>query len=70
MPSNPDTVTAVTPLALRPKDAAKALGIGSRLLWEKTNCGEIPHVKIGRCVVYPTHLLREWLAQQSEGGKI
>lgn len=55
-------------LALRPKDAAAALGIGPRLLWEKTNCGEIPHVKIGRCVVYPVRELEKWLAQQAEGG--
>ncbi len=52
-------------LALRPKDAARALGIGQRLLWSKTNAGEIPHVRIGRAVVYPVDLLREYLAQQA-----
>jgi excisionase family DNA binding protein len=57
-----------SPLALRPKEAAKALGIGTRLLWEMTNRGEIPCVRIGRCVTYPVDLLREWLAGQAEGG--
>ena len=56
-------------LALRPRDAAKALGIGERLLWSKTNIGEIPCVRIGRAVVYPVDLLREYLLQQAEGGK-
>lgn len=52
-------------LALRPRDAATALGIGERLLWSKTNAGEIPHVRIGRAIVYPVDLLREWLAEQA-----
>ncbi len=56
-------------LALRPKDAAKALGIGERLLWSKTNCGEIPHVRIGRAVVYPVDVLREYLAEQAKGAR-
>jgi hypothetical protein len=48
-------------LALRAAQAAKSLGIGVQLLWEKTNIGEIPHCRIGRAVVYPVHLLREYL---------
>jgi excisionase family DNA binding protein len=56
----------IHPLALRPKDAAKALSIGERLLWSKTNAGEIPHVRIGRTIVYPIEQLREWLAAQAK----
>ena len=56
-----------TRLALRPKEAAIALGIGGRLLWEKTNCGEIPCAKIGRRVVYPIELLNEYLLRQAKG---
>lgn len=52
-------------LAYRAPAAAKALGIGVRLLWEKTNSGEIPCVRIGRTVVYPVHMLREWLTQRA-----
>ena len=55
-------------LALRPKDAAKALGIGERLLWSKTNADEIPHVRIGRAVVYPIDMLRDWLAEKARKG--
>lgn len=57
-------------LALRPRDAARALGIGERKLWEMTNRGEIPCVRIGRCVTYPVDLLREWLTGQAEGGRV
>lgn len=55
-------------LALRPKDATKALGIGPRLLWSMTNRGEIPHVRIGRAVVYPLDELRRWLAEKAKNG--
>lgn len=51
-------------LALRPKEAAEALGIGERKLWELTNRGEIPHFKVGRATVYPVELLRTWLRNQ------
>jgi predicted DNA-binding transcriptional regulator AlpA len=50
-------------LAMRPREAAKALGISERLLWEWTRRGLVPHVKNGGVVVYPTDSLREWLRQ-------
>lgn len=65
----PPTCSTVTPrLALRPREAACALGIGIRLLWELTNRGEIPHVKAGRCTLYPVDQLAEWLRDRAEGG--
>ena len=51
-------------LGLRPREAAKALGIGERLLWSKTNAGEIPHLRIGRVIIYPVGMLRDWMAEQ------
>ncbi len=60
---------AVPPLALRPKDAAKALGIGQRKLWELSQPrGPIPCVRVGSCVLYPIAQLEKWLAEQAEGG--
>jgi len=56
-------------LGLAAKDAAKAVGIGVRLLWELTNKRQIPHLRINRRVVYPVDLLRQWMAEQAEGGK-
>lgn len=68
MNDTPDLLTTGKRLALRPKETAKALGISERLLWTKTNCNEIPHLRIGRAIVYPVHLLREWLESQAKGG--
>lgn len=52
-------------LALRTKQAAKALGISERLLWELTNRGEIPHVKVGRATLYPVEALKQWLLAEA-----
>lgn len=54
-------------LALRPKDAAKALGIGERKLWELTadETSGIPHVRFGKAIVYPIADLQRWLAEQT-----
>jgi len=51
------------PLAVDSARAAELLGISERLLWTKTNTGEIPHVRIGRAVRYPVHELRRWLSE-------
>ena len=48
-------------LALSPREAARALGISPRTLWEHTKRGTIPHVRLGRRILYPTQELREWL---------
>ena len=61
-PGHPD------PLALRPREASKALGIGERLLWDLTKRGQIPHTRVGRCVLYPVDGLRTWLADRVKGG--
>lgn len=55
-------------LALRPKQAARALDIGERKLWELTNRGLIPHVKLGKVILYPVDALRDWLAEQAAKG--
>lgn len=58
-----------TPLALRPRDAAKALGISPRHLWQLTKDGVIPCVRVGsgkrKSVLYPLAVLQAWLAQQA-----
>ncbi len=60
-----------TALALRPREAAKALGISERMLWSLTTPrGTIQSVRVGSCVLYPVTGLRAWLDRQatSEGG--
>ena len=58
-------------LALRPKEAAKAIGISERKLWEITadKTSGIPVIRWGKCVVYPVDLLRDWLSEQAQRGQ-
>ena len=61
------------PMALRPREAARALGVSERWLWEQTKAGDIPCTKVGRVTLYPREMLEEWLRRramqkQSEGG--
>jgi hypothetical protein len=58
------------PMALRPKDAAKALGIGQRKLWDLSHPrGPIPCVRVGGCCLYPVEGLRAWLNEQITPGR-
>lgn len=65
-PATADTVDHGARLAMRPKEAAKALGIGERLLWSMTNRGEIPHLKLGKAVLYPVLELQRWLSERAQ----
>ena len=55
-------------LALRPREAASALGISARKLWEITadRTSGIPHCRFGKAVIYPVGLLAAWLASRVE----
>jgi len=53
-------------LAMRPREAAKALGISERLLWEWTDRGAVPHIRLGKAILYPVDSLREWLRQRTQ----
>jgi excisionase family DNA binding protein len=63
-----ETISTDT-LALRPREAAKALGVSERSLWEWTHRGDIPHVRVGRTILYPVDALRDWLRQHAEVAK-
>ena len=57
-------------LALRPRQAAKCLGMSTRTLWALTAPrGPIPCIRLGhgkrKTVLYPLDMLRTWLAEQS-----
>ena len=49
-------------LALRPMEAAKALGIGERTL--RQILPQLPHVRVGGVVLLPVEALRRWLEEQ------
>ena len=53
------------PMALRPKDAARALAISERLLWEWTRNEGLPHVRIGNVVLYPVDCVKRWLDERA-----
>jgi excisionase family DNA binding protein len=48
-------------LALRPRDAARALSISERTLWALQKAGEIPVVRIGRSTRYDVRDLLAYL---------
>jgi excisionase family DNA binding protein len=65
-------IPVLSTLALRPKAAARVLNVSERLLRTWTKQGRVPHIRVGRVVLYPTNLLLEWLSQQTvkpEGGE-
>jgi len=53
------------PMALKPSDAARMLGVSERFLWTLTQSGTMPCVRLGsgkrRVVRYPVASLAEWL---------
>jgi excisionase family DNA binding protein len=53
-------------LAMRAREAALALGISDRLLWEWTSRGQVPHIRMGKVILYPVDTLRTWLQQQAQ----
>lgn len=60
-------LTPIPRLLLRPAEAALALGISARLLWSKSQQGEIPVIRIGKAVRYSPVALQEWINRvQSE----
>lgn len=67
----PAQAQSVVPLALRPRDAAKAIGVSPRTLWNLTAPrGPIPCRRIGngerKTVLYVMGELEAWLASGSQ----
>jgi len=60
---------SVARLALRPVEAAKALGVSPRALYSWVKKGRIPHTRVGKVILFSTDELRKWLTTQSRGDK-
>lgn len=56
-------------LLLTVEEAAQHLGIGRTLAWQLVQKGELPVVRLGRCVRVPRRALEEWIARQAQGGR-
>lgn len=54
---------------LKRSEAAQALGISPRKLWELTASGDIRCVRIGRSVRYDADDLRAWVQANKQGGR-
>jgi len=65
-PRTPVTEQPIEPLSLRPRDAARALGISERTLWDWTRTERLPHVRIGNVVLYPVGCVKQWLADRAD----
>ena len=59
-----DRLCLANRLALRPKEAAEALGVSERKLREMLP--ELPHVRRDSVVMLPVEGLRAWLSEQAE----
>ena len=57
-------IDIATRLALRPAEAAKALGIGERRL--RQMLPELPHIRRGGIVLLPVEALQAWLREQAK----
>ena len=55
-------------LLLTATQTAESLAISPRKLWAMTQSGEVPHIRLGRCVRYSVDDLRFWIDAQKEGG--
>lgn len=53
-------------LSLRLREAAAALGVSDRTLWEWTQRGDVPHIRRGGVVLFPVDGLRRWLDEQAK----
>lgn len=55
-------------LLLTVEEAARQLNIGRTFAWELVRKGELPVVRLGRCVRVPRQALQEWLGRRVKEG--
>ena len=58
---NDEQTQNIPRISLRPKEAAIALGMSEKALWDRTSPrGDIPAVKVGSRTCYFVHQLQAW----------
>lgn len=65
----PASAGAADAKLLSAQEVSKLLGISSRTLWTHTSRGSIPHLRIGRRVLYPADAVASWIEANTSGGK-
>lgn len=68
LPTTAPLAEAAEPLLVGIDDVARLLNVSSRTVWSLTNSGSLPHLRIGRRVLYPVDGLRRWAADRTSGG--
>lgn len=51
------------------EEAADLLGVGRTRMYELARKGEVPSIRLGRRILVPAHLLREFVGAPPETGK-
>jgi excisionase family DNA binding protein len=64
LPQSAHSISATSPIGLRPSEAAALLSVSPRTLWSWTRAGLIPAIKIGRLVLYRREDLERFLADR------
>lgn len=57
------------PIAYRPSEAARMLGVSLSHLQRMTRSGEVPYANLGGLKVYSDDVLREWIKERTSLGK-
>ena len=53
-------------LLLKPTEVAETLRIGRSLVYGMLACGELPSVRVGRCIRVPKASLDKWISDQGK----
>ena len=51
-------------LLLKPAEVTQILGIGRSLVYELIAQGELPSIRIGRCIRVPSESLQNWIKEK------
>ena len=55
-------------LCLSASEVSEQTGVSLSLVRKLTRSGEIPHIKVGRRILYPVSGIDDWLESRTEGG--
>jgi excisionase family DNA binding protein len=50
----------------RVEEVAEMLGLGRTKTYQLVASGELPSVRLGRCLRVPAHAIRRWIEEQTE----
>lgn len=54
-------------MLLKPAEVASLLRIGRSLVYEMLASGELPSIRLGRCIRVPRESLQQWLKDRESG---